>query len=366
MLDGVRLSLSAKFNSVDGPPGAMAKFTNHFYRLSGANYINDHLKEGFGFGVMLRLGHSAGKSLDQLDALQQTSLRRFGIGPDEWDVIRQAKQSDVDGTAVLAPADILDLPDEAFAGLATGRRTIDAARQNLHERYSAYIIDSAREALSEPDARTRHMITGGSLPAGTMWGESARSVMQFKAFGITNIVKNLYRELFRDGVNVPGVAVLVAGGALMGHISNTLGDLAMGKEPRPIENADDAWKSVVRALLRGGGFGLYGDFLFGETNKYGRDLLDTLAGPTISMASDISSILANIREWELDRVAAESLQVAKQLSPTNLAYTKLAMDYAVFWQLQEAINPGYMRRWERKIERDTGQEFWLSPSEAVR
>ena len=49
----------------------------------------------------------------------------------------------------------------------------------------------------------------------------------------------------------------------------------------------------------------------------------------------------------------------------NLFYTKPALDYLVFYQLQEMVNPGYLRRMERNVKRDQGQEFFLPPSQVV-
>jgi hypothetical protein len=368
MVDGLRMSLRNRFNAMDGPAGKMAGAVNVFYRLTGQGYWTEHIKYARGFSLMLSAGHNSGKAFGDLDRLLQTTLRRYGIEAAEWDAIRQASQRVVDNKSVLAPADILQLSDEAVAPLAIGVRTADAVRRDLHDRYSTYIIDQTREALSEPDARTRHIMTGGSLPAGSFWGETARAISQFKSFTITNMFRNLFRELFREGVNVPGVAVMVVGGAILGHISNTVGDILAGKNPRPVEDAGDMSAQVFRALARGGGLGIYGDFLFGEFNKYGRTAMETVAGPLISTGAEAIALLSTLREGEGQRAAAESVRLMKQLPPLsffNLFYTRMAMDYLIFHRLQEFVNPGYLRRFERKMERDTGQTYWLPPSAAV-
>jgi hypothetical protein len=49
----------------------------------------------------------------------------------------------------------------------------------------------------------------------------------------------------------------------------------------------------------------------------------------------------------------------------NLFYSRIVLDYLVLYQIQEALNPGYLRRMERQVEREQGQEFLLAPSEAV-
>mgnify|MGYP001594006474 CR=1 FL=1 len=49
----------------------------------------------------------------------------------------------------------------------------------------------------------------------------------------------------------------------------------------------------------------------------------------------------------------------------NLFYTRAALDYLILYQMQESINPGYLRRMERRIEKENGQKFFLPPSSAI-
>ena len=46
----------------------------------------------------------------------------------------------------------------------------------------------------------------------------------------------------------------------------------------------------------------------------------------------------------------------------NLFYTRAAADYLFLYSVQEALNPGALRRMERRIEKENGQTFLLSPS----
>jgi hypothetical protein len=49
----------------------------------------------------------------------------------------------------------------------------------------------------------------------------------------------------------------------------------------------------------------------------------------------------------------------------NLFYTRIVLDYLILYQIQEALDPGSLRRMERRVEREQGQEFLLAPSEVV-
>jgi hypothetical protein len=50
---------------------------------------------------------------------------------------------------------------------------------------------------------------------------------------------------------------------------------------------------------------------------------------------------------------------------TNLFYTREVMNYLVWYQLQEAVNPGYLKRVENTVEQE-GQEYIIKPSNHVR
>ena len=65
-------------------------------------------------------------------------------------------------------------------------------------------------------------------------------------------------------------------------------------------------------------------------------------------------------------IAGDVLRFAKGNIPfANLFYTKQAMDYLIWYQLQETINPGYLRRMEKRVERENNQKFIVRPSSII-
>ena len=44
----------------------------------------------------------------------------------------------------------------------------------------------------------------------------------------------------------------------------------------------------------------------------------------------------------------------------NLFYLKTAFDYAIGYQIMESISPGYLRKMEKRMKKETGQEFLLT------
>ncbi len=49
----------------------------------------------------------------------------------------------------------------------------------------------------------------------------------------------------------------------------------------------------------------------------------------------------------------------------NILGVRTALNYLFLWQIQEALNPGSVRRFERRVQQQNHQTFWLSPSQAV-
>jgi hypothetical protein len=126
----------------------------------------------------------------------------------------------------------------------------------------------------------------------------------------------------------------------------------------------------MAAMLQGGGLGLYGDFLFGEANRAGGGLIAGLAGPTAGTIEEVHKTLLAIRDGSDTKSRAElagahGLQLLKNNTPfVNMFYTRTALDYFVLHRLQEAMNPGYLRRYEKKVQKENSQTFWLRPTQS--
>ncbi len=357
-VDGILGHVANRFRAGDGPLGKMGKLVNIFHKINGLEWWSDAMKEGLGLSISSRLAYNAGKEFASLDRRLQTSLRRYGIGEAEWAAVRRAEMRAADGRDYLLPASMDTLPDEAVAHLGKG------ARADLRGKLAAFVTDQVREGMSEPTAGQRALMTWGARP-GTWTGEIARLVMQFKSYTLTYMARSFGRELRRDGVDVMGVAHLIVMTTALGYLSMTLKELAKGRNPRNPEKPTDYVKLAAAAAAQGGGLGIYGDFLFGDASRTGGGFLSTLAGPGLGTLEEFRHVLQSLRNGE-GHPAAEGFQFAKNHAPfVNLFYTRAALDYFIFYRMQEMLNPGYLRRYEQKVKKDNAQTFWLRPTAAV-
>jgi hypothetical protein len=104
--------------------------------------------------------------------------------------------------------------------------------------------------------------------------------------------------------------------------------------------------------------------MFGESSRFGQSFLTTLGGPTVGKADQIYRLWGAVKNG--DDAGAQAFRTLINNTPyNNLFYTRMAADYLFLYEMQEAMNPGYLRRMERRVEQDTGQKFYLRPTDVV-
>lgn len=250
------------------------------------------------------------------------------------------------------------------------RRLLEDAREELATKLETLLYDRMNYAVISPGARTEYFQTGGGQQRGTGLGELARTVMQYKSFSIAFWQNAIQQEMYGRGARgvreigtaeIIGLSRLLVMSTVAGYLAMTAKDWAKGKSARPPDNV----RTWMASAVQGGGFGIYGDFLFGESNRFGQSAIETLAGPTAGDAADLVSLLQSARNG--DDPSAKALRFAVNNTPyMNLFYTRLAMDHLFLYELQEQLNPGYLRRMEKRVEDETGAEWNVRPTEALR
>lgn len=340
-------------------PGNMNRLVRSFMKWNGSTWWVDRMRTSAAFGMSHHMALQAGRAFDALDPEYRRVFSLYGIAEAEWDAIRSSATREVDGRSFILPENVAD------------KATSDKLR--------TYFTDQTTFLALEPDARTRAVILQGTRP-GTWTGEMARFLMQFKSFTGAYMQKVIGRELFGRGFEgdsvigalrngngeILGMAQLILTATIAGYGSLALKDMTKGRTPRdPTESPAMAAKVMAAALVQGGGAGIYGDFLFGESSRFGGGTLETLAGPTIGSAARVVDLYH--RAIRGDDVAASTVREALANTPfLNLFYARAALDYLLVYRIQESLNPGYLRRMEKRVEDDNAATFLIRPSEVIR
>jgi len=371
-------SVFARFDSPDLMGGKTAAAMQMFFKLTGMNWWTESLRDGYALSHSAYVSSHSGKSFDKLPTALRDMLGLYNVDAGKWDVLRLAKTQMADGRGYITPDGLRTVPRAALENyiIQAGRKVTDAAIMNLQDDLSSALrtmtIDRMHHAVIEPGARARAFMLRGTQP-GTVPGELLRFVSQFKSFPVALIQSTLGREVYGRGYDtlgdyvkrgkgdMLGLASFIALSTAMGYAAMSIKDLLRGKNPRPVDDP----RTWAAAMVQGGGLGIYGDFLFGKFNRMGGSLSGSMAGPVANLADTAADLWTRIRTG--DDVAATAFNAALQNTPfANLFYTRVALDYLVLHRIQEAMNPGFLKRMERRVERDNGQTFFLPPSQVAR
>ena len=370
---GIIGSVFERFGVNEAAGGKMTRAMRLFFKANLLEWWTDSMKTGVGLMLSKNLASYQSRGFSELPPLLQLNLRRYRLGDAEWNLLRGIDTKQADGERFMT-ADAVDMiPDSAIKAWSKAEKagSIKRARDELRTRLNTYFATEIRTAMTEPGARERVIGTWGTA-AGTLPGEAIRYLMQFKTFGITFATRHIAREFLRSGqLDKTGLAALILGTTTLGYVAMTAKEWVKGKNPRKVEDMGDAAKVVGAAMAQGGGLGIYGDFLFGEYNRFGGGLVGTLGGPAVGTAEDLAKLFGATKDWAQGKTktdpGAKAFNIAKDNTPfLNLFYTRMALDHLILFRVQEAMNPGYLKRMESRVKRDNNQEFWLPPTAAVR
>lgn len=360
--DGMSYDMGARYSGREDVRGWMSRAQGLFFKLNLLQPWTDRMRQNMGLAMSGRLGYVADQKWSALDPELKRVLSLYNISEQDWPALSKAVEAhNESGYKFMTPTAVEALPDSVLSA---------ADRQKLANKLRAYFTDRTEIAVINPDARTNALLRQGTQ-SGTVEGEFMRSVAQFKSFPTAVMQKVLARDVYgeghrtffeamKSGSAVAGLVETIVMTTAFGYMSMTAKDLVKGRKPRdPL-----APSTMTAAMLQGGALGIYGDFVLGTSNRFGQDPLVTAAGPLVGTASDVAKTLMKIRDG--DDPSANTLRLLKNNTPfINMFYSRMALDYLIFYRMQEYINPGYLQRMERRIEEENRQEWFIKPSDQI-
>ena len=376
MADGTTYDVSGRHQVGDNLTKGWTKIQRTFFKYNLLSWWTNTLKENAMLGMSNYYANQKGLSFDQLNKPLQDFFNLYNIDSTRWDIIRKTAmtkaddgmeflnissldQLDANGKFVVSDADIKKIT--GMDDLTPQETQIE--RQKFKYSISGMLLDRSIYAVIEPDARVKGIMTQGTL-AGTGMGEAIRFFGQFKSFPLSIANKVLGREigLLKSGPNqdigrgIKGLTSILITTAFMGYVSMTMKDLLKGKEPRdPNKRA-----TIMAALLQGGGLGIYGDVLFKEFRDAG-SLIGSMAGPFPNTIVELGQALQYALSTEKGSGAKAGKKAYRAISSNipflNLFYIKTIFDYMIGFQLMETMNPGGLKRVEKRMKKEYNQEY---------
>lgn len=319
-------------------------------QLSGLSAWTQAGRWAFGMEFLAFLADQSGRSFAELPGPLQRALTRHGLAGD-WDLMRREALADHKGGRFMEPG--------AWDNEELGLRVMMMIRSETEFAVpSVSLYGRAR--------------IGGRERAGTISGEFLRNALMYKSFGITLAMTHGRRmamqSTWREKIGYGGG--LIATATVLGALSLQLKEIAKGRDPREMDSSE-FWTA---AMMQGGGFGIFGDFLLMDTNRFGGSLAETAAGPVWGLGTDVlRATVGNARQLmegkslEETKAVSDFMGLAERYTPvaSSLWYSKLATQRMLFDQLREVTDPqgarDRFRRQRQSAERDFGTDYWWEP-----
>ena len=330
----------------------------------------------YGKGKLRSLGVDEGRAIEEINSLK-AQIRDIGAE------MRQRK-SDVTekmfSDFYARQAELNEFADRAQARMDRRATVIEriqnsiepaianerlAARRHASTMLLGHVLEETGMGVMDTGARERAGMFLGTQ-AGTVPGELMRAAMLFKSFSFSMMQKHWARAASMPTATDTAhyVARLVVMGTVMGALATQLRNLVGGKDPANIAEPQ-FW---AESLLRGGGLGFYGDFLYSEATQHDTTLIPALMGPLATELEGVKQLTidAAFKKARGERTdeGAKLLRFAKGNIPfLNMWYTQAALDHLVWNDMQEAASPGYLDRTQAKAYANRGTTWWWQPGE---
>lgn len=337
LTEGVMSSVAGRISHQDGTLGSASKWANLYFKANLLTPWTDFVKSGFAFTMGRELGDNARKAYSAVPKELKSNLLRYGIDEKNWDHIRSAPPETIEGKAWLSPEMIAD------------KDTSRALRM--------FFMSEVDIAVPTPGARERALMIQGTRP-GTIAGEAMRFAGQFKSFPVTMMTKMFPTA---RGMRGGGAVRLALGLMGAGYLSLSAKAIVAGREP-PDPNDP---RTIAAAMVQSGGMGIVGDLIFADFNATGRSAGEFLLGPAAGVAGDVGRLYSSLMRGE--DVAGRSFSSLVRNTPfNNIFYARAAVNYLLVYNVQETLNPGYLKRMERRMKKESGTEWIIKPSDFIK
>lgn len=296
------------------------------------------------------LGGYAEKNTDWIDLpeLLKKTMKGFGFTDADWHKMRAG----VDDLGFLDPGGV-------FA--KTGDRT-------LAEKYAEMIVQWSERSVPAGDPRVKSVLLG-KVERGTILGEVAEFGSQFMSFGMSFTARQLEAlyvysmlgksrggRIARGGWYFASMALpLTIGAAFYTQVLAVLN----GKDPEDMTSVA-FW---TKAFVKGGGGGLFADFVDKAENRFGQSFAQTLGGiggafigDTLDLTLRSIRSIVGVEDQKLGRTASKYVgrytPILSSHPATRAAYRRMFVD-----QLQWLIDPEAEESFQ--AQKRKGTQWWV-------
>jgi hypothetical protein len=271
-------------------------------------------------------------SFNDLDDETLRSFTTYGITENDWNKLRQAASKIEGNNKEFIVTDLIK--DDAVA-----------------EKYIGWIVSRQSFGVVEGGFKQQRQLSLGTK-RGTASGELIRMLTQFKSFSYSMLTKVYGREIYgKQKIEPMTVTQLFLATVAFGYLAETSSDLLNGKTPKQPDKLETWYKAVAR----GGGLGLIGDFVLPE---YGgtRKIIGAAAGPVLTKAGDIAEMGVGLVTRGKLPSSKKAFDVALSTIPfNNVIWTRPVLDQLLLNDVRKLLDPAGYARQQREQMKMYGQ-----------
>lgn len=335
--DAQRRALYDAFPHGISAPGTMTYLARRLMKFSGMDYIADAARRAMREMISEKFGRFAGLAYDQLNKYMRHTLETYGITADDWNKLRAGDIREFNGRRYMTP-DSVDDPV-------------------IQQKFALMLHATSQNSIVTPGARERATLSGGA--PGTTPAFFMSNIVMFKSWGLAAVHQSLGREMYASmGNKYGGIFFLAMMSAFGGYLNLALRSLFTGYHIPEPQSPEEAMRLFFKSMIMGGGFGLIGDLVFGQIGQQTNPQY-SIGGPVIGSIAELgiefvkwNNSLGGNKPYDAWPAIAKITE--RNLPFHNLIWTRGAMNYLLWFHVQEFLNPGWWERSNRDLRRRTG------------
>lgn len=240
--------------------------------------------------------------------------------------------------------------------------------RDFSDRLGMFYQDLADQSTVSAGVREQALMRGKTQP-GDILGEMGQLLLMFKSWPLAAMHQMVMRDIYQslDSRDMAGAIFgVIAASMVGGYMRMAIRAYSDGK-PIPVVT-DPA--TIMAAVAQGGGLGMSGDVVFGETNRSGADSFAAFVGGPI--AGDLSALMNAISVPDLMKLFShykDQMDKGKiedvwpnlatwsknHIPGNNFLFLKGAIDYMMWYHIMDVMKPGWWERANAKSIKDHGE-----------
>jgi len=283
----------------------------------------------------------------------QRALKDIGITDAEWNFIRShAVDANKHGDGLLSIEKLEDLPLDEYRSLFPETKTdigLRSKKRLLKSKWQTVLLRESKTMTLMPDIIDRSWITRG-YGKGTIGGESARTILQFKSFA-SGYTRRILLPMLMKGTFVRQ-AEFVTASLSMAMLTFWMKDLVAGRSPRDPSKPENVVGAI--GMMVGLPFIDQVGFAMTSDNPQESQWYEIAAGPALS---DVVETATRFTRAAQDIFDGEDPELDKEFARTFLPalpfrnFPGLSIPYNMMYNnYMESRSPGFKQRARERLK----------------